>query len=527
MTNRTVLVCAGLCALWCLAAWTVVGTLAGERLEQLVARERLRIDTEAEVVCANIVQRLAQVRSVPFVMAGEPSMGALLETCGPGACPPGASAAEKGALWSARADLAGLSRRLEAIRRETNLETLFVLNASGDCVAAGIAPGHPTFIGMNYASRQYFQAAAKGHNGSQFALSRMQDQPSLFFSSPVNSADGRFLGAVVARTDIQQLSNLDLDPDTFVTDTHGVVIKALQPGLRLKALPGADVNGLPEDARQNMYQRTAFETLPIQPAPGSEGMGLVTLGDDACPFYWASRTSPDGLVTVHVLKRLSDIEGIREDRVRLGVLASITGMLALALVVGGFGYVRAIMRHRGELTALNEILAYQARTDALTGCANRRTFLEAFEAEKRRSGRYGTALSMLSMDIDHFKRVNDRHGHLCGDNALRHIVCVAGNCLRATDLMGRMGGEEFSVLLPHTDRDKAALIAERVRAAVACSPVVYQGQTVELTVSVGAAQWRAGEELTSDDFFRRCDEALYAAKAAGRNRVRVADFAAA
>lgn len=517
------LLCVGLGCLWCLAVWAAAGALAEQRTRQLIERERGRVNAEAEVVLANIVQRLGQVRGVPIVLAGDDAVRALLEAYSPQGWPPGTTARAKAAAWAGRPDLAGMSRRLETLRKELHLETLFLLNAAGECIAAGSAPGHPSFIGENYASRQYFQAAVAGQNGRQFAVSRMGSQPSIFYASPVRSAEGRFLGAVVARTDMEYLTNLELAPDTFVVDMHGVVIKAGEGAFLLKALPGADVPALPEETLRGMYKQTRFDPLPILRAPGFGREDVVTLGDDVCPHLLASSGSPDGFLAVHVLKRLQGVEDIREERVRLGVLVSLTGMLALSLAAGSVGYVRSTRRHHRELMQLNEILARQARTDALTGCANRRTVLEALKAERRRGVRYGTALSLLSLDIDHFKHVNDQHGHLGGDHALRHFVGVVERCLRATDLLGRMGGEEFSVLLPHTGRAEAERIAERIRAAVESTPARYEGRTVGLTVSIGVAQWSLEERGTGDDLFRRCDETLYRAKAEGRNRVRVAD----
>lgn len=169
-----------------------------------------------------------------------------------------------------------------------------------------------------------------------------------------------------------------------------------------------------------------------------------------------------------------------------------------------------------------EELATQAQTDMLTGMFNRRGFQKRAEVELARAGRYGTPLSVLVGDIDHFKRVNDTHGHAIGDAALRHVTALWQGALRDSDVSGRMGGEEFAALLPHTATAAAHVVAERIRGDVAISSIPLEdGETLHLTVSIGIATAAPGEGLAS--LLARADAALYAAKRGGRNRVVLAD----
>jgi diguanylate cyclase (GGDEF)-like protein len=172
-----------------------------------------------------------------------------------------------------------------------------------------------------------------------------------------------------------------------------------------------------------------------------------------------------------------------------------------------------------DLAAKNEILEKLALTDALTGLANRRAFHDALDAEVARVARHGRPASLLFLDLDHFKRVNDAHGHAAGDEVLAGFSLVLKRGCRRGDLAARIGGEEFAVLLPVTGRLPGALVAERIRRATEAHPL---GQTapVPVTVSIGIASTEdLPEPQEAAELLRRADAALYRAKTDGRNRV--------
>jgi len=187
--------------------------------------------------------------------------------------------------------------------------------------------------------------------------------------------------------------------------------------------------------------------------------------------------------------------------------------------------VKKLDEARAELAASNERLQAQAMqldvlatTDALTGAFNRRKFNDLTLAELERVRRYGRPLSLFILDIDHFKRVNDVHGHEVGDQVLVTLAGLLRAGIRATDSLARWGGEEFVVLSPSVTADGEAALAERLRAAVAGHDHASVGT---VTASFGVAEHRSGE--TPDELFARADRALYRAKDGGRNRVEVAD----
>jgi diguanylate cyclase (GGDEF)-like protein/PAS domain S-box-containing protein len=172
-----------------------------------------------------------------------------------------------------------------------------------------------------------------------------------------------------------------------------------------------------------------------------------------------------------------------------------------------------------ERKLLEQKLERLARTDVLTGLANRREFYERCEVEIARSRRFTAPLSVMVLDADHFKRINDQHGHAAGDLVLKQISQVCRTVLRETDLLARLGGEEFGVLMPQTTLARAAEVAQRLRLALAAEVVAQpDSPPLSITVSIGVSQL-AVSDPDIDALLKRADAALYRAKAAGRNQV--------
>lgn len=173
----------------------------------------------------------------------------------------------------------------------------------------------------------------------------------------------------------------------------------------------------------------------------------------------------------------------------------------------------------GDLEA--EFLAtmhQMAVTDGLTQAANKRQLNEAISNEIERSQRHGRPLSLIFFDIDHFKRVNDTHGHLAGDMVLKEIANGILRRIRRSEVFGRYGGEEFALLLPETDLQGAVHLAEELRTIVQAQRFVYEGRQIPVTISAGVVEWSPAIR-TPDDFYREADALLYKAKRSGRNRV--------
>jgi len=184
---------------------------------------------------------------------------------------------------------------------------------------------------------------------------------------------------------------------------------------------------------------------------------------------------------------------------------------------------QALARERKLLTKLrrdNQQLQRLAATDALTHVQNLRSFQDILAHQFRTAKRYGRPLSLLLLDVDHFKRVNDIHGHPSGDYVLKELAVILTQSVRESDVVCRTGGEEFSMILPEADCPQAEALAERIRAVTCDRQFLVYGHTIRVTVSLGSATFPTDVEVTEPAllvFF--ADQALLCAKEAGRNRV--------
>lgn len=178
----------------------------------------------------------------------------------------------------------------------------------------------------------------------------------------------------------------------------------------------------------------------------------------------------------------------------------------------------AIAADIDQQKAMEAALQRLAVTDPLTGAANRRRLFEQGESEILRTRRTGEPTAMLMLDIDHFKQINDAHGHPAGDAVIRALATEATKMVRAIDTVGRFGGEEFAILLPLTGTPGAIDIAERLRASVAALAMTWQQEVISFTVSIGVAV-ATTSTADFDELVTMADTALYRAKNAGRNRV--------
>ncbi len=266
------------------------------------------------------------------------------------------------------------------------------------------------------------------------------------------------------------------------------------------------------------------------PACGASAPGVARADGARGAFRWLSqgvlrlglwRTSALLTVVVCVLavalaQGMVSVLG-RGDRVAALISATAISLLLTPLL--GSILLRLVF----QLELARQQIDVLATHDELTGIANRRNFMSVAQREWERARRYGNDAALLLVDADHFRRVNDEHGHQCGDELLRRIARAAAGSLRGPDLLARFGGEELAVFLPQTDPLGALDVAERIRTQVQALRLPWQGREVGTTVSVGVAPLRS--ELPSFDWMiHEADTALQAAKADGRNCVRTLPF---
>ena len=239
-------------------------------------------------------------------------------------------------------------------------------------------------------------------------------------------------------------------------------------------------------------------------------------GHEGGELLRAIKSDADAYGTAVVLLERSDLDlGTAVEALQRGVQDFLVEPVSdgeLVARVTAAGRTKVLQEELFEQSRRLETLIFE---DTLTGLANRRYILTQLGAQVSAARRHGRPVSAAIVDIDHFKPVNDEHGHHAGDLVLVAVAAALSDHLRAEDQLGRLGGEEFLVVLGDTDAAAAARVTDKLRCEVARAAVEHEGQELSVTVSIGYATWdgEAPEEL-----LRRADDALYAAKAAGRDR---------
>lgn len=345
---------------------------------------------------------------------------------------------------------------------------------------------------------------------SKPVLGRVSKQWTIQFTRPIHQ-NGEFAGVLVLSIPTSFFA--DYYQQINVGPNGSIVLLGIDRSVRAIA-SGTQIPGrygrfkVPED-------RPYFD--PKAPAYGYyEGVSSI----DGEYRLGAYRRLPDVGVVVVVLLAPKDFMAAFHEREELLIAsAGIISLLLSAVALLVFVLSNRYFQSTDRLRQAHDQLAQLANTDVLTGVSSRRAFLAGLEAELARARRHNQSLSLLMLDIDHFKRVNDVHGHPIGDAVLKQFTATCAGMLRAHDLFGRLGGEEFAIVLPHTDAEGARCVAEKIRTAVAQTPMPTAAGDITVTVSIGLAQME-GLPGEVDQLMARADQALYEAKRGGRNQVR-------
>jgi diguanylate cyclase (GGDEF)-like protein len=355
-----------------------------------------------------------------------------------------------------------------------------------------------------------------------------------------NAEHGGVYAPVTAST--QPNPHLDV-PDRDITTPSGVELTLINPAYMTRQVHGLEreqfgtighITSLEPIRPQNRADDWETEALQAFAAGADEVHSVEVIGGEEYTRLMQPLVTEPECLKCHTAQgyEVGDIRGGISVAVPMAPLWAISrpelvGEIvfhAMAWLLGltGLGLtIRRLGRQSIERKQLESRLQRLATTDPLTGADNRRSFGERASMELARSRRYQRPLSLLMLDLDHFKAVNDRFGHAVGDEVLRTFAQVCRETLRDADVFARMGGEEFAVLLVETSAGRASLVAERLRANVARLAIPTPGATsdaVSVTVSAGAATANEDDE-TLDALLARADDALYRAKRAGRDRV--------
>ncbi|MCM2364080.1 sensor domain-containing diguanylate cyclase [Pseudomonas sp. SR18] len=382
---------------------------------------------------------------------------------------------------------------------------VLLLDAEG-AVTADSSTLHPS--PRNFANRDYFQVHAQDAQAGLFISRPFKihcdcDQVwRMAFSRRVSGPNGEFAGVAVAT---MRLAYFDQLFSTLTIGNGSSVNLINKKGILLAQQPLLERDMIDKD----LSERPNFKRMLLE---GSGSFQAISAISGKERLYTFTNVGELPLIVVVALSS----QDVFAPWKRAALLTSgATGILCIGLL-----WLAWMLRHELRRRYRAErVLSELAATDALTGLPNRRILDERLRLEWDRAQRSTESLTLLMIDVDHFKAFNDRHGHQGGDEALRTVAQVIGNNIRRpADLAARYGGEEFAVVLPHTDAKGAWVIAEHIRSSVEHLPRVA-GSERPITVSIGMSTWDKRSRMSLEALLLSADQALYEAKHSGRNRI--------
>lgn len=521
-----------------IVCWVAAGLLADRMVRQEldtalgVQRQMSRsvVDNMAEVIASD----LSMTRAIPATMAETRVVQQALTAATRYAVSSPPTELERRTELQSIPALLSVDRFLHDAQGFSGLDAIWLVNANGICIASSNALDKLSYVGVDMRTRAYLSDTLLGAFSETYGVGMSSGEPGIFVAAPAYS-DGLLVGAVVAKVSIARLRHWVIHPGTFVSDSNGVVIMAHDSSIEGLALPGSRVEEMNAVDRVNTYLRERFSEVALHSAeagalaqapwmPRAEAGQLVDLPGQRAPALYESRGGLNSGLSAHLVDPLNAWPELLANRQRDRILIFLTlaGTAALAAVIS-VSWVRERRLHRAsrdlaeQLQSANALLAAEARIDALTGALSRRYFLDLLRREIDRAYASGTTLCMAIADLDYFKQINDRFGHPAGDRALKHFVDTCRAELRSDDAVGRLGGEEFGILLPGTSLSTGRETIERLRQKVRASAAAELPAGSNLSVSIGITELAAVQDQP-ERLMSRADLALYMAKAGGRDR---------
>lgn len=430
-----------------------------------------------------------------------------------------------------------LNAFLEDVNGTAGSAAIYVMNTDGATIASSNHRSAESFVGKNFSFRPYFKDALNGKLGRFYGVGSVTREPGYFLAFGVRQGD-RPLGVVTVKIDLDDIDQRwDASADQVaVTDDNGIIFLSSNPDwkYRTTAPLAPEVLNKLRDTRQYASMLKAPVEFGIDRIEG--GSRIVSMRDEGigsnARYLALSTALSDAKWTITIY---SPVDGVAN----IALLYSGIGAGGAAfLVLLGLYVIQVRKRisekersrqaaqaahekleaqHR-ELEILSEHLKAIAITDSLTGCYNRRHFLDISSKMLSTARRHRRSVTVLMIDVDFFKKINDTYGHPAGDEVLKAVAGVCRSVLREADFMARFGGEEFVVILPDTAEPEAIMVAERLRASIAWMKVPVDGSNIGVTVSIGLSEF-VHTETTIDKALARADAALYRAKQLGRDRV--------
>jgi two-component system, NtrC family, C4-dicarboxylate transport sensor histidine kinase DctB len=434
--------------------------------------------------------------------------------------------------------IARLNGFLQDANATAHSSSMYVMNRQGRAIAASNWNRPDSYVGKDFSFRPYFQEAMRNEAGRFFGVGVVTGVPGYYLAYPVTDGD-RQLGAIAVKIDLDKVDQ-HWEGDTeqiTVTDDSGIIFLSSNKDWKYRATRPLSDAALVRIRETRQYASMLKPSLDIVPDTGWPGSNVVRVHDRGQgtwtgPYLVQRHELPQAKWTLSIY---SDLREVEETAMRYAFVAagSAAFLILLAMYIlqmrrrafekdaarkaANAAREKLEQKHR-ELEVLSRHLKTMSISDPLTGCYNRRYFQEASMKMVSAAQRHRRRISILMLDVDFFKKINDRYGHPAGDEVLKGIALTCQSALREPDFLVRFGGEEFVAVLPDTRIDEARVVAERLRDAIERLTVPVGELALHATISIGLSEF-IDTETSLEKAIARADVALYEAKRAGRNRV--------
>ena len=323
---------------WIMVAWLSANYFHERRVRELDRQESQQARQQAHEAAGNIAAHLQRLKGIPMMLSRNAAVRSALRQRGPAP--------------------AALNQELKLIADDLDADALWLVDASGDCIATSDAGTRASLVGINYADRTYFLQAKAGRNGQQYAMGRASNIAGLYYSTPVFEG-GIFTGAVVVKRNVSRLAAWTEPIRAFLSDANGVIVQAADPRLEFRTLPQATVATLALQQRVSQYRRDRFDPLQISPWGEAHFPAAVRIGSDETPVLLTSAVLANDALAVHVARPLPELARLGTERLWLFLLIALAGSMLIVTASATVLYLRA--KHKAEADLRVAATAFEAQ----------------------------------------------------------------------------------------------------------------------------------------------------------------------